>query len=79
MESEVSEIKIEKGVEMPPPPAPRQRWPLGQMEVGDSFPVPKTHENNVRSTVSYWNRFKAMGVFTVRRMEDGTLRVWRTE
>ena len=75
----MSLYKIEKGI---PVPGPRGSYPLGQMEVGDSFFVPladgdKAKRAGIRSGM--YVAAKRLGCrFTVRAV-DGGLRVWRVE
>lgn len=62
---------IEKGIALP------QKYPLAGMKVGDSFAVPQ-HVKRVTVSV-YARRFgiKNNMKFTVRKIEDGSLRCWR--
>lgn len=43
------EIKIEKGIEIPSKKGKYNKYPFGQMEVGDSFFVPIKEGGNMRS------------------------------
>ncbi len=66
-------VKIEKNVPIP------QKWPLEDMNVGDSFEVPDTVK---RTTVTvYAARYgkKTGKKFTIRKTQDGKLRCWRIE
>jgi len=70
---------IEKGHPIPTGTA-LDRFPFAQMEIGDSFFVPKTEisENTVRSYVSRYLKDKPTIAFRVFAIEGGA-RIWRTE
>lgn len=85
----MSEIKIEKGIPIPPPSnggrAPK--YPFEGMEIGDSFTIPLTgimHEkggdmafNRVKGAAVRWMN-KHGGEYRVRtRREEGVVRCWR--
>lgn len=63
---------------------PHLRYPFGEMVAGDSFEL-KTNEKEVRKTVSrlssacssYVKSRNSSSKFTVRRISDTTIRVWR--
>ncbi len=65
-----------------PIPKGRAKYPLDQLEVGDSFFIPevdKERHKNIRIYVSGWARRSKTGMkFTTRAVDDG-IRVWRTE
>ncbi len=65
-------IKIDKEV-----PAPTGRayakYPLAEMDVGDSFVAVKS---NVASAVSHWSKRNGKK-FTIRKTSTGDYRVWR--
>jgi hypothetical protein len=75
-------MQIEKGVPFPnrAPRVSKYRFPLGEMDVGDSFFVSVKDDsflNSARSLISKYGRvFKRK--FATRMMDDG-LRVWRIE
>lgn len=61
-------------------PIPEQilKYPLSTMDVGDSFTVDIKERKNVSSRASRLGT-KTGKKFTVRKIDDNTLRVWRTE
>lgn len=72
-------MKIEKGVPMPPHVA--QKYPFPDMAVGDSFVVEWDERHNVRQAAFYYRNKKAGGKkleFKTARM-NGKLRIWRTK
>ena len=71
------EINIDKDV--PIPSKGRTKYPLGEMNVGDSFLVNKGAEktSSLRMTVSIYGK-KHNKKFTTRTTPDG-VRVWRIE
>ena len=73
LRSAVNCMKVEKNVPIP------NRYPFGEMEVGDSFAVPpSTSRNNVAASASrYGDKHKMK--FTVRKYKDGAYRCWRIE
>jgi len=70
-------IVIEKGIPCPSKQGGRKRvWPLHEMEVGDSFLIPKGRDNACR--VSAIRMSKNGKQFLVRACIDGTgYRCWR--
>lgn len=62
--------------DVPLPPSSRNSYPLGEMEIGDSFPVPVVHKQNVSEAVSKYARLHPEKGFTVRK-HDGAYRCWR--
>lgn len=84
-------MKIDKGVPVPPRSrmTPASREDFAALEVGDSFAVPVPEEYRHKPTI--WagtNRLRNAAYmfgkrhgrkFTVRCMDDGAIRVWRTE
>ena len=77
----MNEIKVEKGVEIPPMKA-HNKYPWDRLEVGDSFFVTLTNRNehSLRSSLAACanNRSRRGNKFIVRKV-DGGFRVWRTE
>lgn len=73
------EFQIVKAVKVPPRVPPRgtkSRYPLVDLEVGDSFVVGPEHAGGVRTTA--YQVAKAYGVkFTTRTLSDGSVQVWR--
>lgn len=74
-----TEFKVIKAAKLPParlPRGSRSKFPLLDLEVGDSFVVPPEHAGSVR-TAAYLVA-KAYGVkFTSRTLADGCVQVWR--
>jgi hypothetical protein len=66
-------IKIDKNIPMPEKWSAKKKYPISELEVGDSFEVDALFENNVR-TSSY--RFPDKK-FTVLKQKNGTYRCWR--
>lgn len=75
------EFKIEKGIPIPPG---KKIYPWPEMEIGDSFTVSITNGDLSRarkrlSSAAVHHQKKHGGRFTVRKIDDNTLRVWRVE
>jgi hypothetical protein len=75
-------MEVEKGVPFPShgPRVSKYRFPLGEMEIGDSFFVEvksMTFLNSARSLISRYSR-EFNRKFATRTM-DGGFRVWRIE
>ena len=66
-------MKVEKNVPIP------NRYPFDEMQVGDSFVVPPKIARNTVSVAASRYGEKHQMKFTVRRMDDKTLRCWRIE
>lgn len=67
-------IKIEKHVPIPPTSA--AKFPVGELDVGDSFVVPKELGPAARNHVQYFRRGHPHSKFVTRLVENG-LRIWR--
>lgn len=65
--------KIEKGIEIP---TATSKFPLYNLEVGDSFFVEEKKMASLRSCASKWNKKNAPEQLTVRKVKGG-VRVWR--
>jgi len=80
-EKKVMDFKIEKGVPQPTKRGSKfyNSYPFREMKVGDSFFVPKdsVNEASFRSAVAYFALRHQEYRFTVRREDNGGLRVWR--
>lgn len=71
-------IEIEKGVPLPNQRT-RRKYPLQEMEVGDSIFAPERDANTMRSLVhSATKRIEPKRSF-VYREENGGTRIWRTK
>jgi hypothetical protein len=74
------EILIEDGVPVTPAKLgspPLYRWPFEKMQVGQSFALPEEHATAIRSAVSRYAA-RTQTKF-VTRIENGTIRCWRTK
>lgn len=71
-------IEVEKNVPVPEGGRSSVKYPFKTMEVGDSFTVEAGKEMSVRSSATYYKKIQPGAQYTIRRMEDNTLRVWRT-
>ncbi len=68
---------IEKNVKIPSAAKPKNtKYPFYKMDVQDSFIVPKTESNCIRSASSLYGKAHSKK-FIVRTMGD-VVRVWRT-
>lgn len=75
---------IEKGVPLPEPPQRGRKgskYPLADMQVGDSFLVPTMKPEERRQSLYQLvnTKGRAMGRKFVVRVADKGVRVWRTE
>jgi hypothetical protein len=70
--------KISSDFPIPPPTSKghKRRYPLDKMEVGDSFLVPKAEERTIRNAVYLWAS-RHNKKFTIRTLDNGTIRCWR--
>lgn len=69
------EIKIEKGISIP---TGKNKYPFAEMQVGESFAVPLSMKNNVRTNLNQFKlRHKDFSFAT--RANDKEVRVWRVE
>jgi hypothetical protein len=75
----MTDIRIIKAAPVPPAKPPRgskSRYPLLDLEIGDSFVVGPEHAGGVRT--SAYQIGKLYGVkFTTRTLDDGSVQVWR--
>lgn len=84
-------FKVENDIPIPTTIAlgARSRYPLGSMEVGDSFLIPADHDgfrvnakgyrqHNVQASMSAIQKAKGI-IFKSRKQEDGSIRVWRVK
>mgnify|MGYP000533667375 CR=1 FL=1 len=74
-----TEYKIETGIAIPKRGASGRalKYPLPDMEIGDSFLVPRKLKVSVSAAVAYYGK-KTGKRFTVQIVEDG-VRIWRIE
>jgi hypothetical protein len=75
----MSDIKIEKGIEIPPKGSVGSKFPVQEMEVGDSFfcSFDVSSANSVMACLSKYGKDTGKK-FTTRKVEGGT-RAWRIE
>ncbi len=66
-------IKIDKNI---PPPPTRVRYPIANMEVGDSFLIPNCLHGSISGRIAY--SMKKHGYTFRTKKEGGGVRVWRT-
>lgn len=69
-------VKIERGVPLPPKGKTPERYPWSIMEVGDSFLVEGANPRSHISTGA--NKLHPDKRFTQRKVQDG-IRVWRVK
>lgn len=68
-------MNIDQGVPLPAR-GPAPRWPFRQMAVGDSFCAPRSQANTVKASASMFGKRSGRKFST--RMEDDSIRCWRT-
>lgn len=61
-----------------PPFSSLRKFPIYEMEVGESFQVPGDQERSVRTAIYKYGK-RTGKVFSVRKMRDLTIRCWRLE
>ena len=72
-------IKIDKDIPTPCPFAERAKWPFRDMEVGDSFFVPKgTEANSATNAMANANHKQKPKKWTKRTLNGG-IRIWRIQ
>lgn len=69
--------QIDKGVPIPFAHDAKVVYPFGSMEVGDSFHFEKDRYHSVISSKRQFC-IKHEAGFTVRQLDDGSYRIWRT-
>ena len=70
-------FEIETGIEMPPI-LKRGKYPLKEMEIGDSFFIPASQSgNNVSARIT--PQAQRIGIKIITRKVEGGYRVWRYE
>lgn len=71
--------EIEHNVPVPPAaPGKKGAYPFASMDVGDSFVVEKARAKAAHNYARTWGK-RHNKAFTVRTLQDGSLRIWRTE
>ena len=71
----MQQFQIEKGVPIPGAGRSAAKYPLAEMEVGDSF-FTDVERDRIYTAVSYFG-YRNNKKFSVRKV-DGGFRVWRT-
>lgn len=64
-------LKIEDNVSVP------ATWPIGELEVGQSFVAPPERSHAARSYASAYGKRYPHLKFATRKTKDGGMRVWR--
>jgi len=72
-----TEYKIESGIPQPPSLSGRKKYPLREMEVGDSFVVDADQHTRLMSAVAYFGK-RNNRKYSIRKV-DGSLRCWRVK
>ena len=67
--------KIEKNVPIPDVHSKKRKYPLPQMEVGDSFFIKGT-KKNITGSINFFRIKHPEREFTIRKVDAG-VRVWR--
>ena len=67
-------IKIIKNAEMP---KPRANYPFADMEVGDAFDYPGGSTKVATAAFQWRKRNNPAVKFTVRKIDENTVRCWR--
>ena len=70
-----SSVKILKGVPMPN----KARWPLHEMEIGDSFQFKQADYNSISAFRTVYQNNNPGTRFTIRRLDDDLFGLWRTK
>jgi hypothetical protein len=70
------QFKIIKNVPPPSGHGDRQQYPFGDMVVGDAFDAPRAITDRLRAAASSYGRANGKK-FSVRKLDENTLRVWR--
>jgi hypothetical protein len=73
-----TQYKIESGVAMPASRGRYRKYPLAEMQVGDSFAVSRSEVDNIRNAVSFFGK-RHNRKYTVRCVDPvkGEYRCWR--
>lgn len=70
---DISVYQIDSAVPMPDG---KEKLPLGQLEIGESFVIPIERRNSVASVATIYGK-KTGKKFTTRKQDEKTVRVWR--
>ena len=68
--------KIEKNI--PAPQRTINNFPLSEMDINDSFLVPKEKRSSVQVAIRKYMNLNQNTSFVTKTLEDGTFRIWRT-
>jgi hypothetical protein len=69
--------EIEKNIPVPPKNAARRKFPLENMEVGESFAF-EGKASQVSPSIQSVKHMNPGWQFTTRKVDDTHIRVWRT-
>ncbi len=76
----IPEYQIEKNVEIPPEISKSSsRFPLANMEVGDSFEVVKEERGGLQGAQTRTKRKFPDRVYIIRKVSATHYRIWRTK
>ena len=70
-------VKIEKGIPLPSGKN-QARYPFSKMEIGDSFAVPKSEANRLRTSLNQYKIKTKDKAFATRTLPN-EIRVWKIE
>lgn len=75
MGQKIDVVTIDSGI---PIPSSREKYPLSELKVGESFSFRTEKRASVQSAASLMKRTTAKE-FRIRKIEDGICRVWRVK
>lgn len=79
MADKQSDYELDSGIPVPKVVA-QARYPFGKMKPGDSFVIKEEDRVRVSVAASQYARRSPLKIkFATRKMEDGTVRIWRTK
>lgn len=71
-----TDITIIRNAPPPPEVGARHKWPFDKLEVGDAFDAPILKRANLSYTASQ-RKIRKGELYTIRKIDDQTVRVWR--
>lgn len=74
----MSEYELEVGVPEPEERTQHNKYPIRRMQVGESFKVPMEKRGSISATATRIAKVTGKR-FTVRKVDQDTVRVWRIE
>lgn len=69
-------VKLESGVEKPPKGVVN-KYPLEEMEVGESFAITDINSNRITTLMRAVKKTWPNRTYDARKMRDGSYRIWR--